>query len=150
MSTMPHGLSRDGGRKPDDITMFAFKHGKPLCWGCTCVDTFSSTHVNEKSVRAGSASKAADTVKRIKHRSLTDRYQIEAGAIEVAGTYSDGTKNIVRDIGRRLTLATGDQRETFRLRQRFSWAVQRSNTSSILCGEREGQRYFGSRNSFKI
>ena len=32
-------------------------------------------------------------------------------AIETAGTYSEGTKNIVRDIGNGLTEATGDQRE---------------------------------------
>ena len=33
--------------------------------------------------------------------------------IETAVTYSEGTKNIVRNIGRRLTEAIGDQRETF-------------------------------------
>ena len=42
----------------------------------------------------------------------TDRYQFEAVAIETAGIYSDGTNNIVRDIGRNLTEATGDKRET--------------------------------------
>ena len=56
-------------------------------------------------------------VKRIKYRSLTDWYQFEAVAIETAGTYSEGKNNIVRDIGRRLTEATGDQRETF-------WSMQ--------------------------
>ena len=62
---------------------------------------------------ANSAENAAETVTRTKYRSLTDRYQIEAVAIETAGTYSEGTKNIVRDIGRGLTEATGDQRENF-------------------------------------
>ena len=140
----PPGLSRDDGRRPDGITMFAYKHGKALCWDCTCVDTFASTHVNESAVRAGSAANAAETVKRAKYRSLTDRYQFEAVAIETAGTYSEGTKNIVRDIGRRLTEATGDQRETFWFMQRLSLAVQRGNAASILCGERERQRFFGS------
>ena len=79
-----------------------------------------------------------------KYRSLTDRYQFEAVAIETAGTYSEGTKNIVRDIGRRLTEATGDQRETFWFMQRLSLAVQRGNAASILCGEKERQRFFGS------
>ena len=64
-------------------------------------------------MRAGSAANAAETVKRIKHRSLTDRYHFEAVAIETAGTCSEGTQNIVRDIGRMLTEATGDQRKTF-------------------------------------
>ena len=140
----PPGISRDDRRRPDGITMFAYKHGKALCWDCTCVDTFASTHVNESAVRAGSAANAAETVKRSKYRSLTDRYQFEAVAIETAGTYSEGTKNIVRDIGRRLTEATGDQRETFWFMQRLSLAVQRGNAASILCGERERQRFFGS------
>ena len=65
-------------------------------------------------------------------------------AIETAGTYSEGTKNMVRDIGRRLTEATGDQQETFWFMQRLSLADQRGNAASILCGEREMQRYFGS------
>ena len=124
--------------------MFSYKHGKALCWDCTCVDTFASTHVNESVVRTGSAANVAETVKRSKYRSLTDRYQFEAVVIETAGTYSKGTNNIVREIGRRLTEATGDQRETFWFMQRLSLAVQRGNAASILYGERERQRYFGS------
>ena len=42
----PSGLSRDDGRKPYGITMFAYKHGKPQCWDYICVDIFASTHVN--------------------------------------------------------------------------------------------------------
>ena len=34
-------------------------------------------------------------------------------AIETAGTYGKGTNNIAFDIDRRITEATGDQRETF-------------------------------------
>ena len=85
------GLSIHDGRKPDDITMFAYKHGKALCWGCTCVDTFASTHVNGSAVRAGSAANAGETVKQIKYRSVTDGYQLEAVSIETAGTNSEGT-----------------------------------------------------------
>ena len=51
------------------------------------------------------------------------------------GTYSDGTKNIVRDIGRRLTGATGQQRETFWLLLRLSLPLQRGKVSGVLYGE---------------
>ena len=34
-----HGLSRYDDRKTDGIKMFAYKHGKPLNWDCTCVDS---------------------------------------------------------------------------------------------------------------
>lgn len=46
------GLSREDGRKqdvrkPDDITMFVYKHGTPLCWYCS----FAPIHVNESAVQ---------------------------------------------------------------------------------------------------
>ena len=74
---------------------------------------FCVPHVNESAVRAGSAANAAETVKRTKYRYRTIFDQFEAVAFETAGTYSNGTKNIIRDIGRRLTEAIGDQRGTF-------------------------------------
>ena len=43
-----------------------------------------------------------------------------------------------------LTEAAGDLRETFLFVQRLSLAAQRRNAASILCGQRERQRYFGS------
>ena len=71
-------------------------------------------------------------------------------ANETGETYSEGTRNIVRDIGRRLTGATGDHRETFWFMQRLSLAVllafyiykNFTHTEVILCAERERQRYF--------
>ena len=98
--------------------------------------------MNESAVRAGSAANGAETVKRIKYRTLTDRYQLGAVTIGTAATYSEGTTNNVHDIVRRLIGATGDQRDTFWFMQRLSMAVQRGNAASILCGERERQRYF--------
>ena len=65
MGKTPVTLSKEDGNKPDGITLLAYKHGKPLCWDCTCVDTFESTYVNESTVQAGSAADAAETVKRI-------------------------------------------------------------------------------------
>ena len=59
----PPDFSRDDDRKPDGFTMFAYIHGKALCWDCTCVDTFASTHVNESPVRAGAAANAPEVVK---------------------------------------------------------------------------------------
>ena len=94
-------------------------------------------------MQAGLTPNAAATVKLSKYRSLTDRYHFEVVSIETADTYCERTMKKVRDIGHRLTEATGDQRETFRFMQRLSLTVQRSNAANILCGKREKQRYFG-------
>ena len=64
-------------------------------------------------MRADLAGKVAETFKQTIYRTLTDRYQFEAVAIETVDTYSDGTKKIGRDFGRRLTQAKGNQHETF-------------------------------------
>ena len=85
---------------------------------CTCVNTFASTHVNKGVGRTGSAVNTAETVEQPKYLSPTDRYQFEAVAIEMAGTYSEGTKYILRNIGCRSIEATVDQLETV-------WFVQR-------------------------
>ena len=95
-------------------------------------------------MRAGSVANAAKTIKRTKYQSVTNRYHFEAVALETAGTYSEETKNIVSSIGRRLTEATGHQCETFWFMQSLSLTVQCNNEVSILCDERERQRYLGS------
>ena len=82
---------------------------------------------------ADSAANAAKTVKRAKYRSLTSCYQFEAVEIDTAGTYSEGAKKIVRDIGRRSTQATGDQRESFWFMRILILAVQRGKAANILC-----------------
>ena len=93
-------------------------------------------------MRASSAANAPETVKRTKYRFLADRNQFEAEATETAGTYSEGTKKIVRKICRRLTEATGDQRKTLYFKKRLSVAVQRGFAAGNLCFERERQSYF--------
>ena len=52
--------------------------------------------------------------------------------------------NKVCDIGLRLIEATGDQREIFLFMLSLGLAVQRGNSASILCGERERQLCLGS------
>ena len=95
--------------------MFAYKHWKYMCCDCTCVDTFTFTNANESVVKAGSAINAAETNKRAKNQSLTDRYQIEAEIIETGATYSDKTNDKVHDIGRRTIEVIGIQRKFINL-----------------------------------
>ena len=83
-----------------------------------------------KALQTGSAANAAETVKRIKNRSVTDRYKFEAVKMETAANYSEWTKNIVCDNGCRLIKATGHQRETFCLMQKISLEVERCSAAS--------------------
>ena len=57
--------------------------------------------LTKSAVRAGSAATVAEAVKQTKYRYFTDRYRLEAVAVETVGTNSDGTKNIITiiDVG---------------------------------------------------
>ena len=89
-----------------------------------CVNTFASTLDNESAFQVGSDANAAETVKPTKYRSITDDYQFEAMPILTTGINSKGTTNIFGKVGRRLTEAKGNQRETFWLMQKISLEVQ--------------------------
>ena len=133
----PPGLDRGDGSRPDGITVFPYRHGKPFVWDCTCVDTFAESHLNSSAVAAGCAAREAEVRKRRKYAGLGEAYMFEPIAIETTGVYGATTAIIVKEIGRRIYQATGDVRESSWLRQRLSLAVQRGNAFSILSAGRE-------------
>ena len=54
----------------------------------------------------------------------------------MVGTYIDGTKNLVHDIGRWLSEGTEDCGGTGKLKQNFSLTVQSGKTLIIICTEK--------------
>ena len=112
------GIHRRDGRRPDDITIFPFSEGKCLCWDATCVDTYAATHVNGSAVSPGSATREAEDGKRRKYAPLVAHNRFEPIAMETAGTYDSTTGALLTEIGRRITNATDDPRETLWLEQR--------------------------------
>ena len=128
----PAGLNRGDGGRPDGITIFPFSQGKALCWDATCMNTFGVSSVNENAIEVGSAAAKAEKAKRDKYPDLVRRYRFEPVAIETSGVYGPTTKNIVSEIGRRISEKTGDRRETAWLKQRLSIAIQKGNALSIL------------------
>ncbi|KAJ8721499.1 hypothetical protein PYW07_002274 [Mythimna separata] len=45
----PYGLARDDGKRPDGMSLFAWKMGRPLVWDATCVDTLALSHLPSSS-----------------------------------------------------------------------------------------------------
>ena len=125
-------MDRGDGKRPDGITVFPFSEGKSLCWDATCVDTYAETNLNRSAVSSGSAARGAEEAKRRKYSVLGDRYRFEPIAVETAGVYGSTTASVIAEIGRRISGATGEPRETFWLEQRIGLAIQRGNASSIL------------------
>ena len=130
----PPELDKGDGLRPDGITVFPFSGGRSLVWDCTCVDTFAGVHLNRSAMEAGIAANSAEERKRRKYAALAEAHQFEPIAVETIGVYDESTGVIIRAIGRRLVVATGEPREAnwFRLnlaietmRSVFSQPVER-------------------------
>ena len=128
----PVGLSRDDGKRPDGISIFPFSQGKALCWDATCVNTFNESDVNGAAIEAGHVASKAENTKRNKYSILARSYRIEPIAIETSGVFGSSTKNIINEIGKRISEKTGEKRETLWLKQRLNIAIQKGNALSIL------------------
>ena len=127
----PVGLDRGDGKRPDGITIFPFKRGKPLVWDATCSDTFADSNLLDSLTDTGAASRRAEIRKLEKYRDLSERFLFEPFAFETSGVLGPRTLRTVLEIGRLLTKATGDPRESSWLVQRFSLALVRGNATCI-------------------
>ena len=128
----PSGMDRGDGKRPDGVTIYPFSNGMSLVWDATCINTFADCHVISAAITAGEAARAAELKKRHKYADLAQRYRFEPVAFETGGACGPTTKALVRELGARLTAASGERRETEWLWQRFSIAVIRGNATSIL------------------
>jgi len=54
-SKEPHGLERSDGKRPDGLTLVAWKGGKPLAWDVTAVCTVADSYVAATAREAGAA-----------------------------------------------------------------------------------------------
>ena len=131
-STMePTGLSRSNGKRPDGLTLVPWSAGKSIIWDVTVVDTLAASHIQTTSKTAGGAAEITVARKEEKYSVLLINYDLIVIALEILGPLSNKTYNFLRELGRRLTIATEDLRETSFLSQRISVAVQRFNAIRI-------------------
>lgn len=127
----PVGLSRNDGKRPDGMTTFPLRCGKPVLWDFTCVDTFSSSHIIDSAIEAGSTANAAEEAKIRKYSNLNSQYFFQPVAVETSGAYGCLTKQFVKFVGSKITENTGDPRETLWLQQRIAVAIIRGNALSV-------------------
>ena len=71
-------------------------------------------------------------VKNSKYISLTNTHHFVALAVKTMGPWNTEGLNLIKELGRRITEATGDPHETAYLLQRISVAVQRGNAASVV------------------
>ena len=127
----PVGLDRGDGKRPDGLTTFPFKGGKCLAWDATCCDTFADSVLTGSALNAGTAARAAEKRKMQRYLSIATQYSFVPLAVETTGVIGPAATRLIKELGRMLTSATGDQRETAWLWQRVSIAIIRGNAAAI-------------------
>ena len=127
----PVGLSRDDGKRPDGATLVPWARGRCLVWDFTCVNTIARSHLGISSTKPGSLSAAAEEKKRKKYSTLSDTYSFVPIAVETLGPWGPEALSFMKELGLRLSVATGDPRSGAFLKQRISMAVQRGNATCI-------------------
>ena len=128
----PSGLYRSDGKRPDGITVVPWKNGKLLVWDATCPDTFAPSYSSSATREAGAVAVLAEERKRDKYAFLNPTHTFTPVAIETSGAISAQSMAFLKDLGRRITRVTGEERSTTYLLQRLSVAILRGNSVSVL------------------
>ena len=126
-SKEPSGLSRTDGKRPDGLTLIPWQNGKTLIWDVTVADTLAASHLATTSRLPGGAAESAAIKKDSKYRDLATTHIFMPIACETMGPLSARALSFLVDLGRRISVVSGDRREGSFLLQRISIAVQRFN-----------------------
>ena len=130
----PTGLLRSDGKRPDGVTLAPWKCGQLLVWDATCPDTFAPSYRTHATSEPGRVAALAEDRKVDKYRDLPRSHLFCPLSIETMGAMGPRSLELVREVGRRIALETGEPRSTDFLLQRLSVAVQRGNCASVLGG----------------
>jgi len=128
----PAGTFRDDGKKPDGLSLIPWSKGKCLLWDSTCADTLAASYLTSTSKSAGAAAQSRESEKRRKYAGVTGHYKFVPFGVETMGPFGAEALALVKDLGRRIKVATGEPRSESFLVQRISLAIQRGNAACVL------------------
>lgn len=90
-------------------------------------DTLAESYLAVTTTEAGAAAEGAASRKEAKYQALASTHMFIPLAFETMGPINSKGILFLSELGRRLTVNTGDKRETAFLFQRISMAMQRYN-----------------------
>ncbi|XP_055336340.1 uncharacterized protein LOC129586883 [Paramacrobiotus metropolitanus] len=130
--TEPRGMHHENDTRPDGITTFPWTRGLCLAWDVTCVDTVARSYLDHTSLQARAAADQAEAEKVHKYSFLSGRYEFAAVGFETFGSFGSSAKKLVKEVGKRVELQTGEIRSHEFLKQNISLAIQRGNAASVM------------------
>ena len=101
---------------------------RTLLWDVTVASTLAWSYVNTAATRAGLVADQAADRKTAKYAALRAQYVFQPVSVENLGQFSSSTLDFLRDLGRRNSHISGDDREVLFLFQRISVTIQRFNS----------------------
>jgi len=127
----PPGLSRIDGKRPDGLSLIPWQCGKSIVWDVTVIDTLADSYISTTALTPGGAAEIAIRRKEAKYIDLTSSHVFIPIAFETLGCIGSQSVLFFKELGRRLTAATGNIcGESSFLFQRLSICIQRFN---VVC-----------------
>jgi hypothetical protein len=123
----PTGLFRSDGKRPDGATLIPWSRGKYLVWDATSVHTCAHSYIHLTSLTPGAAAEMAANRKITKYAETPTTHDFIPVALETLGPINAEGREFLAELGRRLTIVSGDPQETARLFQRLSICTQKFN-----------------------
>ena len=123
----PDGLMRSDGKRPDGLTLIPWQGGRCLTWDVTVTDTLAQSYLATTPSFAGGAAEGAAHRKELKYQDLARTHCFVPLAIETLGPINSKGLTFLSELGHRLSISSGDKRETSFLFQRLSVIIQRFN-----------------------
>ena len=119
----PTVLTRLDGKRPDGLTLVPWQEGKPVTWDITVGSTLAQSYLHASGHSAANAAELAVSRKETKYSSLPQSFLSAPIALQTLGSIAPYSLDFLTEVGRRLSAATGDARETAFLFQLISVAV---------------------------
>ena len=128
----PVGVCRNGGKKPDGMSLIPWLRGLPLLWDFTCSDTLAPSNLSTSASGASRLANCAESAKFRKYSSLTPSFHFSPLCGETLGAWGSCARSLVRRIVSWVMEQSGDNRATQFLIQKVAIDVQRGNAVSVM------------------
>ena len=109
--------------------MIPWQSSKALAWDVTVIHSLADSYLSTSA--PGGAVEIAAKRKTDKYSVLSNAYLFQPIALETLGPINNSGQSFIKEVGRRISLRSGDKRETAFLFQRLSIAIQRFN--AVAC-----------------
>ena len=114
------------------MSLNPWQRGLPLLWDFTCFDTLAPSHLATSVLGEGRLADSSEAHKRRKYSSLTATFHFSPVYVETLGAWRSSARELIRRIGSRVMMWTGDVCGTQFLIQQVSLDVQRGNVASVM------------------